>query len=273
MALQLGTALELDGFDATLLDAMTSQRARMEKEFDGFTAADWSAPTRCTEWNPQQTLIHVCGANLATTRVLRSGPDEKVAENFDPNSSPGKYVEMRGSDTPQETLDHFVETNAAFFDAIALVQSERPKTKANAVWGKPVDWRLLVTHMFWDAWMHERDIFVPRAEQPATTDAEERLALTYGVHITGVFPHVFQRTLDEELALAGRGGGRFTLHADPDAVLVTVDDEPAAPDALAGEGIDDGAAVAGRGDLPPVLHGPAERIEALTGLGDFLRAG
>ena len=46
MTLQLGTAIELDGFDATLLDALTAQRARMEKESDGFTATDWGAPTR-----------------------------------------------------------------------------------------------------------------------------------------------------------------------------------------------------------------------------------
>jgi hypothetical protein len=48
MTLQLGTALELDGFDATLLDALTSQRSRMEKTFTGFDG--WSGSTRCSAW-------------------------------------------------------------------------------------------------------------------------------------------------------------------------------------------------------------------------------
>jgi hypothetical protein len=270
MTLQLGTALELDGFDATLLDALTSQRSRMEKTFTGFDG--WSGSTRCSAWNAQQTLIHVCGANRACVRVLRGSDDEKVEENFDPNSSPGKYVEMRSGDTPQDTLDHFAETNADLFDAIAFRQANKPDAKANAVWGRPVDWRLFVTHMFWDAWMHERDILVSRAEQPATTDAEERLALTYGVHVTAVYPHVFARTLDEELALTGRGGGRFTMRADADAVVVTVDDDPAAPNALTGDGATVIDALAGRGDLEGALHGPTDRVHALAGLADFLRA-
>jgi hypothetical protein len=180
---------------------------------------------------------------------------------------------MRASDTPQQTLDHFAETTAELFEAVTFMQAERPDAKAMSVWGRPVDWRLFVTHMFWDAWMHERDILLPRDEQPATTDAEERLAFAYGVQITGVFPHVFARTLDEELALAGRGGGRFTLHADAEAVLVTVDDESAGADALHGEAATAIDALAGRGDIAAALGGPAERVEALAGLAEFLRAG
>src|SRR4051812_27844271 len=100
MSLQLGTELDLSGFEPVMLDVLTTQRARFDAQFDDFAASDWSAATRCTEWNPQQVLIHVSGANRACVRVLRGEEGEHVAVDFNPNSSPGEYVAMRAADTP-----------------------------------------------------------------------------------------------------------------------------------------------------------------------------
>ena len=120
MTFTLGTELELPAIEAPMVAALHEQRSRFEKQFAGFSDADWHAPTRCTAWDVQQVLIHICGANVACVRVLR-GQDETVGENFNPNRSPGLYVDSRAGEPTAATLDHLASSSGELFEAVARV--------------------------------------------------------------------------------------------------------------------------------------------------------
>ena len=105
--MQLGTNVEHTAIEPRVVAALREQRARFERAFSGFDAADWGAPTRCDAWNAQQVVIHVCGASTACARVLRGGPDESVAPNFDPNTTPRLHVDSRAGESPDVTLDYW----------------------------------------------------------------------------------------------------------------------------------------------------------------------
>ena len=75
-------------------------------------------------------------------------------------------VEPMRSMSPAATLEQFVETNQALFDAIESLDVDGWSTVAESPAGH-VPIRLLASHALWDAWVHERDILLPLGMVPA----------------------------------------------------------------------------------------------------------
>jgi hypothetical protein len=113
-----------------------------------------------------------------------------------------------------------------------------------------------VTHILFDSWLHERDVFLPLGTQPPLEDDELLTVLTYALLMVGTF----QRPPFEEVV---RG------------VRISVDDAkvrsvPVAPvlDETSAATVD---ALTGRGDLGSILTGAdAATFRALGSLGRFL---
>ena len=208
-------------------------------------------------------LLHVCGANRAARAVLLHERDA-VAENFDPRTTPNAFVDSRAGEPFPETIADLEWSSTALYEAVETARTERPAPQRQAVWGRPIDWRLFVTHFFWDAWLHERDIVLPLGRDFATDAAETELAVAYGLLTTGVASSFVERTFVEELDLHGLGAGVFRVAvSEPGAAEVSIVDT-AGSGALRGETMDVVDAIAGRHcELHEALHTSADRVRDL----------
>ena len=71
----------------------------------------------------------------------------------------------------------------------------------------PMDWTILVLHVLWDSWIHERDVLLARgAEHPTDGDATG-YAAAYGIFISAAVASMFGDQVREKLSLGGDGGG------------------------------------------------------------------
>ena len=140
-----------------------------------------------------------------------------------------------------------------------------------AVWGTPVDWRLLATHGFWDGWLHERDVVLPLGRTQSTGDPEARLAVAYGLLIAGVMAAFMELPVDTELRLDGVGGGTFSLRVEGGESLVHASPGATAGAPSQGEAVVVADALSGRGaEVGDVLDADADLVATLSHLRAFL---
>jgi uncharacterized protein (TIGR03083 family) len=268
-AIELGTGIGLRATQPAITHALRAQRTRLHDTLRVVGADDWRAPTRCSDWNVQEVALHVCGASRAIRSVL-AGERPQVEENFDPRTSPNVYVDLHSPEAPAETLQRMRETSDALF-AVVDGMGEARDDKVAAVWGSPVDWRLLATHGLWDGWLHERDILLPLGRAQATGDEEARLAVAYGLLMAGVMAAFMQLPLDTELRLDGVGGGTFALRVEDGEALVRAVPARGAGSSSQGEAVVVADALSGRGaEVGDVLAVDADLVTTLSHLRAFL---
>jgi hypothetical protein len=127
-----------------------------------------------------------------------------------------------------------------------------------------MDWTVLILHLFWDSWIHERDVLLARGtEHPASDDATG-YAAAYGLFISAVVASLFGDPVRDTLMLGGDSGGIFDLDSRG-AVTLTVSREHAAGPPAA-EVTD---ALAGRGPTAALGGLPTSSRAALSHLAEF----
>jgi uncharacterized protein (TIGR03083 family) len=271
-AFELGARVQLDAVEGLIVDAFASQRHRMLETARSLDAAEWTEPTRCSAWNAHELLIHAIGTTSACRSTL-TGEQEAFGGSFDPNSSPNQFVDQRSAQPVDRSLTDFESAITATLDVIDARRADIAPLQVLAVWGEPVDWRLLVAHMFFDGWVHERDLLLPLGRVPVLDAAEARLGTAYGLHTAGIVAGLFSIPLDTTLQLGGAGAGTFRIQVDHRDVQITV----GLPDARTGRCDGDAVTVTdsmmGREPpLPTVLRAEPDVLDALSGVGTFLRA-
>ena len=270
-ARSIGSMLGHDDVESWIVDAFVGQRTRLFATARTLDAGAWEQPSRCSAWSAHQLLIHLLGATGATRTTL-TGEREVFAGGFDPNSGPASFVDLRAGEPVTRTLDDLEAENVATADAIEALRGVTPTPTRTAVWGAQVDWRLFLTHMFWDAWMHERDLLLPLGRPVATPDPEARLAAAYGLHSVGIMNGLTGNPIDVTLHLDGTGAGTYSVTAENADVRVTV--APPTPGAMpVGDVLVVSDAIAGRPPaLGDVLDAPSDVVDALGRLAGFLNA-
>lgn len=267
----LGSRLDLTAADAWVVEAFASQRLRLLDVLADLDDADWDAPTRCSEWNVRQLVLHVVGATDACRSTL-AGTRAVFGAAFDPNSSPNEFID-RHAETDIATVRGMLEASVA--TAIEAIEAQRqvePPLRCASIWGEQIDWRLFVAHFFYDGWIHERDLLLPLGRIPVTSDAEACLAATYGLHIAGIVAGMFAVPVDTVLRLGGTGGGTYRVSVDGFDVVISV--APIAPGdpPVNGDAIAVTDAISGRTpDLAAFLDADPAVVDALAGVGAFLR--
>ena len=74
-----------------------------------------------------------------------------------------------------------------------------------------MDWTVLMLHVFWDSWIHERDILLARGTEHPSGDDATAYATAYGVFIAAAVAAKFGDPVRERLTLGGAGAGVFDL--------------------------------------------------------------
>jgi uncharacterized protein (TIGR03083 family) len=224
-----------------LLDVFGAQRQRFVEILRGFGPDDWAAPTRCAHWSAHDVVRHLCDAN---TIGITAGPGDSrldVASGFDPRTTPGTWLTASAAESPGATLDRFISTSG---ELLALARERLAQGRMFDVglpFG-PMNWTVLVLHIFWDTWIHERDVLLA-ADTRHPTDADATTyAASYGLFIAAaVSPLLGGQVGDTLLLLGGDGGGAYQVQDRDGHITLTVsraraEGPPAAEvaDALAG---------------------------------------
>jgi uncharacterized protein (TIGR03083 family) len=235
LVLRTGGACELH--PGRLLTVFGHQRRRFVAALREFGPEDWAAPTRCPGWSAQDVVRHICDST-----VIGAGDDGRtldLAAGFDPRISPCHWLEASEGEDPAQTLARLVAASedlaATAWARLALGR----RMEAQLPYG-PMDWTVLLLHVLWDSWIHERDVLLARGAKHPTDADTTGYAAAYGVFIAAAVASMFGDQVQDRLMLGGDGGGVFDLDSG-EAVTLTVNradagGPPAAEitDALAG---------------------------------------
>jgi uncharacterized protein (TIGR03083 family) len=263
LLLRTAGACELD--TAHLLDVFGQQRQRFAAVLRGFGPDDWTTATRCAAWSAHDVIRHLCDA---TAFAIAAGPGDRtldMAAGFDPRTSPDRWLAASAGESPGATFSRFVASTDQALAVLRARLAQNPRFDVHLPYG-PMDWTVLVLHLFWDSWLHERDVLLPRGTEHPTDGDATGYATAYGVFITAAVASALGDPVRQTLALSGDGGGIFDLD-DRGAVTLTVSRITAAGPSAAQ--VTD--ALAGRPPAAAVLAGlPASSRAALSHVADFL---
>ncbi len=253
---------ELDS--GRLLDVFGRQRQRFTAVLREFGPADWTARTRCAEWSAHDVVRHLCDGAM---KIAAVGPDDRTLDlgtGFDPRITPRSWPAVSASQSPAATLARFV---ASTDDMLAVARERLARGSSFGVhlpYGT-LDWTVLLLHGFWDSWLHERDILLPRDREHPTDGDATRYATGYGLFVAAAVATMTGRPVREKLQLSGEGGGVYDLDGRGAVTLTVTAAVTAGPPAAA-----TADALAGRAPVAAVLGElPASSQAALSRMGNF----
>lgn len=219
--------VDLDPTDA--LAAHARHRRRFAVEAEALDSEALAQPSRCSLWSVADVLRHLGDVDEWMQAIWSGG--RTPFTSFDPILTPHEFVVAGRAISDLEARDRFV---ASCETMAADVGSSGPER-----WGLTsvspvgfVPWWLSALHVFFDSWIHERDVLLPLGVSPPVEDAEAVPVLAYSLAIVGT---LIDEPTDAVIAgvhlRAGDPPSRATpvgVHADPRA--------PELVDALLGRG-------------------------------------
>jgi uncharacterized protein (TIGR03083 family) len=262
--LLLRTAGACDLDSAHLLEVFGRQRRGFIAVLQGFGRHDWAAPTRCADWPAHDVIRHLCDCNAI---IAAAGPDDRtldITAGFDPRITPRGWLPASAGESPDATLSRFAATTEEMLAVLRARLAQNRRFDVRLPYG-PMDWTVFVLHAFWDSWLHERDVLLPRGTEHPTDDDATAYATAYGLFIAAAVASMFGDPVQEKLTLGGDGGGVFGLDSRGAVTLTVTRTTAAGPPAAQ---VTD--ALAGRAQTAAVLGDlPASSRAALSHLADF----
>ncbi len=229
-----------------LVEVFGEQRQRFVSILQGFGPGEWAAPTRCADWS----------AHDVVTLDMTAG--------FDPRTSPRRWLTASAGESTATTLGRLMAVTSELLACARGRLAGGSRFDVHLPYG-PMDWTVLVLHVFWDSWIHERDVLLARGAEHPTSDDATGYAAAYGLFISAAVASLFGDPVRDTLTLGGDSGGIFDLDSRG-AVTLTVSREHAAGPPAA-EVTD---ALAGRAPAAAVLGAlPGSTRTALSHLADF----
>jgi uncharacterized protein (TIGR03083 family) len=283
--LTFSTGIATPGQSQAAREALQAQRHRLSGVLHGLSRDAWDSQSRCAEWSVHEVVRHLCDTTLKATLLLRGASAAEVgASDMDPRTTPIDWMGHSADEMPEATLDVF---DTATDGLLAAVDERGGTGPADVEWVYgTVPWSIGVLHVFWDAWLHERDILIPLGQPQQSTAAESTAAAVYGLVMASLPILAIGGGYDATVQLSGDGGGAYRLQAEigPDGgrtfslaglpakgtITVTVDKSAADDDSGQLSGTLEGAVdfLCGR-DVEP-LTGPPEPLGQLSMLRAFM---
>jgi uncharacterized protein (TIGR03083 family) len=232
-----GEQIYVDVDPVSTLAAYARHRRRFAAAVASLDDESLAAPSRCSKWSVADVLRHGHDVD-GWMQAIWSG-DRPPFTSFDPTTTPHEYVLAGRSIPDAEARDRYVASAETMAADVGASGPERwGLTSVSPVGFVP--WWLSAFHVFYDSWVHERDVFVP-LDVPVPVESDEAVpVLAYNLAIVG--------TLITEPTDAVIGGVRLVTGERP--VKATPDQKDAAPEAA-----DIVDALSGRGDVEEALSG------------------
>ena len=154
-----------------LVEVFGEQRQRFVSILQGFGPGDWAAPTRCADWSAHDVVRHLCDA---TAFAAAAGADDRTLDmtaGFDPRITPREYLAASAGESTATTLGRLMALTSELLACARGRLAGGSRFDVYVPYG-PMDWTVLLLHLFWDSWIHERDVLLARgAEHPAISAA------------------------------------------------------------------------------------------------------
>ena len=148
-----------------LLGLLDQHRVRMLDTFRSLSDDEWRRETRCTGWDARDLAGHLTGATRFFSTTLdraRHGEATRLLEGFDPRESPAELARQLGDRPAAEVLD---ELEAADAKLRRVLDDYVHDPRGLGAWtsmaeGPPGNYAasLSLQHLFFDSWLHERDL-------------------------------------------------------------------------------------------------------------------
>lgn len=177
--------LHADEALGSVVEPWRRHRERLLDELAALDESHWSATSRCEEWTTKDVVLHLLSVDVFGVMAItagRAGTPTQLLRAFDPSVSPGQLVEPSRGLGFREVLDQFAASTATFVGAVESLGDELWTLPAESPVGR-VPARLMLAHLFWDSWLHERDILVPLGLAPDIDTDELHTAIWYGVFV------------------------------------------------------------------------------------------
>lgn len=246
-----------------LADALLSLRRRMLDVAERLSPDDWGRPSRCHLWSAHDVVRHVRDACRIHVDRLSGSAQVALEQPFDPRTTPLRWLERTAGESPAATVGDLQDLSPVEDQGLRAWIGKGTDRKLLAPYGL-VHWSVLSAHIFWDAWLHERDISLALDLDSDPPVVEELVSGFYALLIASIPAMHLSYPLQCTVALDGASGRRHVGQVTPGRVELHTDDPSLAVD-LHG---DLGAVVdslAGRGPHPRhVLVGDPALIEPLT---------
>jgi uncharacterized protein (TIGR03083 family) len=248
------------------LAAFAAHRRRFATLVGTLDGQALAAPSRCSEWTVADVLRH---CNDVTEWRHKLWVGESPFESFHPATTPAEWV-ARSRQVPDVEVRNRFEVASA--EMAAEVEDAPPPQ-----WGQPaispagrLPWWMSVMHLFFDSWVHERDVMVPLGLELPEEPREIEAVLGWVLALSGIFmPPTEAVVAGMQLSVRGRRDVTVTPDRIPDREQAESDTPVVVVDGPRPELID---ALSGRGSLRDVATGSAETIGALGRLAEYLEA-
>lgn len=177
-----GEQIHVDVDPVETLAAYARHRRRFAAEVASLDEAALATPSRCSLWTVSDVLRH-CRDVDDWMQALWSGGRPPFT-SFDPITTPHEFVEAGRAISDVEARDRYIsscETMAA--DVGGSAPERWGLTSVSPVGFVP--WWLSALHVFFDSWIHERDVLLPLGVSVPVESSEALPVLAYSFAIVG----------------------------------------------------------------------------------------
>jgi hypothetical protein len=232
-------------------------------------ASEWQQPSRCHLWSVHDLVRHVRDGSKHHVALLHGQPPEfRPDDPFDNRNIPLRWLAGSAGEQPNDTVRDLEQTTAAELDALRARAARGGDETYVGPYGR-AHWTVLTTHVFWDSWLHVRDITRPLERPERSTLHQDSVAALYGLLVASIPAAAFGDALDTAVRL-NTASGSVDAHVQARHVKLerTRPGEPADLEGELGAVVD---ALTGRGPaVETVLAGDPTRREPLTRLRTFM---
>jgi len=269
MAIDLGRLPQSDVFRIDLdpagaVAAYVAHRRRFASSVSRLDESALASPSRCSKWSVADVLRHGCDVDR-WVRTIWAG--DLPFDSFDPRVIPHEEVAEARSLSDADVRDRYVVSSR---EMAADVENTGPEQWAQPSFSfaGPMPWWQALLHMFFDSWVHERDVLLPLGVPVEEAEDEVTAVLMY---LLALVPHASRLLGREEEVDAVVCGFHVTARNRPITVS-PAEDVPTGVPVLDGDAPSVIDALSGRGDLEEVLSGDREVIDRLAVLGRHFSA-
>lgn len=257
----------LAGFGAGLDELPIALRSLRTRQLDlcrRLADDDWGRQSRCHLWTVHDVVRHVRDGCRLHEEWLRTGVSSLHSGGpFDARETPLRWLERTSSQTPDETVAELADLYADEATALDARLARGGDERTDAPYG-PAHWTILSAHVFWDAWLHHRDVTQPLGVDHTSSPAEDGMMALYALLIASVAAARLNHPLDVTVGLTTGNGQAYGASVRPGHVVVQRHDGTGQT-TLRGELVAVVDALAGRGpELDAVLHGDPAASEPLS---------
>jgi uncharacterized protein (TIGR03083 family) len=247
---------------------LQQQRGRLTERLAELSAEGWRQPTRCHLWDVGDLIAHMTDTNRWTLAALAAAQDPSLPspfEGFDNRVTPHqRVVAARGRSSTDLLKDLRSGTEEVAKALAAASDPEFPLVRYGRVrYRAPV----AGLHLFWDSWLHERDVLLPLGLGGDHTDEELEATAAYAMLFAGALMGPFDPPVTIDVLLRDRADRSLRLALGATVHLGLRPESDGAPDYhIVGSTLPMIDALFGRGSLSEVVaadDGIRGRLEAV----------